>query len=223
MQVLRSVDTIAEFILAGRPQNPMTRAVPGRSGACARRTTRSPSTSRNGSTSAASAARWRSIAGTTLPSRVEPTTTRGCSIRSIGPTCARRSSSSAGSPSDTRGSSRRSGTPVTKSDRTAIGTSGCTSSTARRSDAICARASARLNAAGVAAVRCFRAPEWSVNDRSLWALDVLVEEGFSARREHGAAEDGRVADLSAPSARAPHRRPGRFSRCRRSSPIDSGR
>ena len=24
----------------------------------------------------------------------------------------------------------------------------------------------------------FRAPEWSVNDRSLWALDVLVEEGF---------------------------------------------
>jgi polysaccharide deacetylase family protein (PEP-CTERM system associated) len=36
-----------------------------------------------------------------------------------------------------------------------------------------------LNAAGVAAVRCFRAPEWSVNDRSLWALDTLVEEGFT--------------------------------------------
>jgi polysaccharide deacetylase family protein (PEP-CTERM system associated) len=36
-----------------------------------------------------------------------------------------------------------------------------------------------LNAAGVADVRCFRAPEWSVNDKSLWALDTLVEEGFT--------------------------------------------
>ena len=36
-----------------------------------------------------------------------------------------------------------------------------------------------LNAAGVAVVCCFRAPEWSVNDRSLWALDTLVEEGFT--------------------------------------------
>ena len=25
----------------------------------------------------------------------------------------------------------------------------------------------------------FRAPEWSINDRSLWALDVLAEEGFT--------------------------------------------
>jgi polysaccharide deacetylase family protein (PEP-CTERM system associated) len=35
-----------------------------------------------------------------------------------------------------------------------------------------------LTAAGVNSVRLFRAPEWSVNDRSLWALDVLAEEGF---------------------------------------------
>jgi polysaccharide deacetylase family protein (PEP-CTERM system associated) len=35
-----------------------------------------------------------------------------------------------------------------------------------------------LKAAGVDDVSLFRAPEWSVNDRSLWALDVLVEEGF---------------------------------------------
>jgi polysaccharide deacetylase family protein (PEP-CTERM system associated) len=35
-----------------------------------------------------------------------------------------------------------------------------------------------LKAAGIADVSSFRAPEWSVNDRSLWALDVLVEEGF---------------------------------------------
>jgi hypothetical protein len=26
-------------------------------------------------------------------------------------------------------------------------------------------------------VTLFRAPEWSINDRSLWALDILVEEG----------------------------------------------
>ena len=35
-----------------------------------------------------------------------------------------------------------------------------------------------LRAAGVDTVSLFRAPEWSVNERSLWALDVLVEEGF---------------------------------------------
>jgi polysaccharide deacetylase family protein (PEP-CTERM system associated) len=28
-------------------------------------------------------------------------------------------------------------------------------------------------------ISCFRAPEWSINDRSLWALEVLVEEGFA--------------------------------------------
>jgi len=40
------------------------------------------------------------------------------------------------------------------------------------------RASIRaLAAAGVARVTMFRAPEWSVNDRSLWALQILVEEG----------------------------------------------
>src|SRR6185503_16803000 len=35
-----------------------------------------------------------------------------------------------------------------------------------------------LKAIGIDDVSLFRAPEWSVNDRSLWALDVLVEEGF---------------------------------------------
>jgi polysaccharide deacetylase family protein (PEP-CTERM system associated) len=36
-----------------------------------------------------------------------------------------------------------------------------------------------LQRAGVSAVRLFRAPEWSINQRSLWALDALVAEGFS--------------------------------------------
>jgi peptidoglycan-N-acetylglucosamine deacetylase len=35
-----------------------------------------------------------------------------------------------------------------------------------------------LKGTGIDDVSLFRAPEWSVNDRSLWALDVLVEEGF---------------------------------------------
>jgi polysaccharide deacetylase family protein (PEP-CTERM system associated) len=41
------------------------------------------------------------------------------------------------------------------------------------------RASVRaLEASGVRPV-CFRAPEWSINDRSLWALEVLASEGFT--------------------------------------------
>jgi polysaccharide deacetylase family protein (PEP-CTERM system associated) len=38
---------------------------------------------------------------------------------------------------------------------------------------------AALRAAGVSGVKLFRAPEWSINDRSLWALDTLVQEGFT--------------------------------------------
>jgi len=35
-----------------------------------------------------------------------------------------------------------------------------------------------LLAAGVPTVTMFRAPEWSINDRSLWALPALVDEGL---------------------------------------------
>ena len=35
-----------------------------------------------------------------------------------------------------------------------------------------------LRAAGAAKVAGFRAPEWSINDRSLWALDVLARKQF---------------------------------------------
>ena len=35
-----------------------------------------------------------------------------------------------------------------------------------------------LGAAGVRTVRGFRAPQWSINDRSMWALDVLARQGF---------------------------------------------
>ena len=41
------------------------------------------------------------------------------------------------------------------------------------------RASVRtLAAAGAPGITMFRAPEWSINDRSLWALDVLADEGI---------------------------------------------
>ena len=36
-----------------------------------------------------------------------------------------------------------------------------------------------LRAAGVPHVTAFRAPEWSINDRSMWALDTLAGAGFT--------------------------------------------
>jgi len=35
-----------------------------------------------------------------------------------------------------------------------------------------------LNDVGVAEVRCFRAPEWSIRQNSLWALDILARNGI---------------------------------------------
>jgi len=40
-------------------------------------------------------------------------------------------------------------------------------------------ASRALAAAGCSDVRLFRAPEWSINDRSPWALEVLARQGFT--------------------------------------------
>jgi polysaccharide deacetylase family protein (PEP-CTERM system associated) len=38
---------------------------------------------------------------------------------------------------------------------------------------------AALSTAGAPDVRLFRAPEWSINDRAPWALEVLVQAGFT--------------------------------------------
>ena len=38
---------------------------------------------------------------------------------------------------------------------------------------------AALTAAGSAPITCYRAPEWSINDRAPWALDVLAREGIT--------------------------------------------
>ncbi len=40
------------------------------------------------------------------------------------------------------------------------------------------RSVSALNAVGVPRVTSFRAPEWSINERSLWALGALAQEGF---------------------------------------------
>jgi polysaccharide deacetylase family protein (PEP-CTERM system associated) len=59
-----------------------------------------------------------------------------------------------------------------------------------------------LNAIGVRDVWCFRAPEWSINGRSLWALDTLAGEGF--RVDASMAPLKMVGDPAYP--RAPHPR-----------------
>lgn len=50
---------------------------------------------------------------------------------------------------------------------------------------------------------CFRAPEWSINERSLWALDVLASEGFTL--DASMAPVKIVGDARYP--RVPHVRP----------------
>jgi polysaccharide deacetylase family protein (PEP-CTERM system associated) len=57
-----------------------------------------------------------------------------------------------------------------------------------------------LHAAGAASVRYFRAPEWSINQRSAWALQTLVEEGFT--HDASMAPLKLVGDVAGP--RYPH-------------------
>ena len=64
------------------------------------------------------------------------------------------------------------------------------------------RSVAALTAAGAPDVRAFRAPEWSINDRSLWGLDILAAEGFSV--DASMAPVKLVGSVSYP--RAPHAR-----------------
>ena len=57
-----------------------------------------------------------------------------------------------------------------------------------------------LRAAGVEDTRCFRAPEWSLNERAPWALEVLAEEGI--RIDASRAPVARVGSPGYP--RRPH-------------------
>jgi polysaccharide deacetylase family protein (PEP-CTERM system associated) len=65
------------------------------------------------------------------------------------------------------------------------------------------RSRAALAAAGAGSVRAFRAPEWSINGRSLWGLDVLASEGFMV--DASMAPVKLVGDVGYP--RRPHARP----------------
>lgn len=60
-----------------------------------------------------------------------------------------------------------------------------------------------LGQAGIREVRCFRAPEWSINQRSLWALELLAAEGFAV--DASMAPLRIVGDVRYP--RYPHVRP----------------
>jgi polysaccharide deacetylase family protein (PEP-CTERM system associated) len=57
-----------------------------------------------------------------------------------------------------------------------------------------------LHAAGASAITAFRAPEWSINRRSEWALGVLVEQGFTT--DASMAPVRIVGNVSSP--RGPH-------------------
>jgi polysaccharide deacetylase family protein (PEP-CTERM system associated) len=65
------------------------------------------------------------------------------------------------------------------------------------------RSGTALTAAGAGSVRAFRAPEWSINGRSLWGLDVLASEGFAI--DASMAPVKLVGDVNYP--RRPHARP----------------
>jgi polysaccharide deacetylase family protein (PEP-CTERM system associated) len=63
-----------------------------------------------------------------------------------------------------------------------------------------------LSATGAPAITMFRAPEWSLNDRSLWALDALAEQGI--KTDASMAPLSMVGSLNYP--RYPHIRKTRF-------------
>lgn len=60
-----------------------------------------------------------------------------------------------------------------------------------------------LTAAGCERVTCFRAPEWSINERSRWAIEVLLEEGFTV--DASMAPLRIVGDVGYPRAPYEHR------------------
>ena len=80
---------------------------------------------------------------------------------------------------------------------------------------------ASLDAIGAAGVRpaCFRAPEWSINNRSLWALDVLAGEGLTL--DASMAPVKLVGDVAFP--RAPHLRVTRSGPLREAPPLVTDR
>ena len=104
---------------------------------------------------------------------------------------------------------------ATRSPRTATGTG---SSTTRRRDAFRddvrrAKAAARRRRRRAACVG-YRAPSYSITPRSLWALDVLIEEGYEYDSSIFPIRHDRYGIPVSPRRPYPiERRPARSSRC----------
>ena len=212
MQVLRSVDTIAEYIrAAGRQRAGMISGRCSGAGSAGRHAVNAFTVDLEEwfhVCGVGGALARRALGRAAVARRADDALAARCC--SISANVARRSSSSAGWPNDVRELVKRSGRPATKSDRTATAPRASTSSIVKPFDWIYGRACGRLRAAGCGDVALFRAPEWSVNKRSFWALDDPGRRGVHARRQHGARSrwSGRC-DLSAPSASTRRRRPDR--------------
>ena len=67
------------------------------------------------------------------------------------------------------------------------------------------RSKAVIESAGGAAVRGYRAPSYSITTRSLWALDVLIEEGFEYDASIFPIHHDRYGIPASPRHPVPHR------------------
>jgi polysaccharide deacetylase family protein (PEP-CTERM system associated) len=76
-----------------------------------------------------------------------------------------------------------------------------------------------LKNAGAGEVRCFRAPEWSINEQSLWALELLAAEGFVV--DASMAPLRLVGDVTYP--RYPHVKHTQFGRILEVPPLVADR
>ena len=186
--------------------------------------TSSPSISKSGSTSAASAAaRARALGSPAVARRADHAA--GCSTSSIAPASAPRSSSSAGSPSAIPrlvGEIRAAGHDIGSHGYV---TSARLRARRRRVSSPTSRQSvAALRAAGVAARRrrSARRSGRSTTGRSGRSNCWRAKGSRSTPAWRRCSIVGRRR-LPAASARAARPPPGRSSRCRRSSPIGSGR
>ena len=88
-------------------------------------------------------------------------------------------------------------------------------------DADLKRAGAAIEAAGAPTPAGFRAPEWSINDRSLWALDVLARHGFRYDSSMSPLRLDRKPRLSASPPLPAHDRPATCSKFHPSWPVAS--
>ena len=111
-------------------------------------------------------------------------TPSGCWISSPARRSKRRFSCSAGSRSGFRGSCGGSSARGTSWPRTATSIGSCTRRRPASSGTISGARVSRSSRREAVRVLGYRAPSYSIVRESLWALDVLIEEGYVLRLEH---------------------------------------